>query len=146
LKQNGTTKVLIEVDGTEKLVAAASVKAKLLLETGLLQPTEQGESHSVYRSTDTLKMKSLTNAQRTKMQIPKNKLNTWPCLEEQDISQPQHAQQIQQVLDISGRDVKVLRQQVLIGTWLGNAALRAIAASVQEECHLVSKRGRRWKK
>ena len=139
LKQLDTSKVLITVDGADKLVAASAVKAKLLPETELLQPTEQGESHSVYRSQDTLVIKSLSKAQRTKMRmtIPvsrglasnptKNKYLSF--LEEQDIIQPQHATQIQQVLDVNDRDVKEVRQQVLVGTWLGNAALRALAAS-----------------
>jgi hypothetical protein len=69
LKQLDTSKVLITVDGADKLVAASAVKAKLLPETELLQPTEQGESHSVYRSQDTLVIKSLSKAQRTKMRM-----------------------------------------------------------------------------
>jgi hypothetical protein len=83
-------------------------------------------------------IKSLSKAQRTKMRMAtpvsrgpasnptKNKYLSF--LEEQDIIQPQHATQIQQVLDVNDRDVKEVRQQVLVGTWLGSAALRALAA------------------
>ena len=45
--------LIAAVDGADKLVAASAVKAKLLPETELLQPTEQGESHPVHRSQDT---------------------------------------------------------------------------------------------
>jgi hypothetical protein len=69
LKQLDTSKVLITVDGADKLVAASAVKTKLLPETELLQPTEQGESHSVHHSQDTLVIKSLSKAQRTKMRM-----------------------------------------------------------------------------